>query len=85
VNVSNQAPLADGLNSPTDLDGNSVFEDVSGNERLDFNDIVVLFENLRDAEAPFQDLNENGRIEFDDIVELLRRSEYIIKAGYHAT
>ncbi len=85
VNVSNQGPLADGLNSPTDLDGNSVFEDVSGNERLDFNDIVVLFENLRDAEAPFQDLNENGRIEFDDIVELLRRSEYIIKAGYHAT
>jgi len=64
--------LAEGLNPPTDPDNDGVFEDLNGNGRLDFNDVVVLFENLPDAETPFQDINENGRIDFDDIVELFK-------------
>jgi PKD repeat protein len=72
VSVIEQPPLAEGLAPPTDPDDDGIFEDVNGNGRLDFNDVVVFFENLRDAEAPFQDLNENGRIEFDDIVELFK-------------
>jgi PKD repeat protein len=72
VSVTEQPPLAEGLAPPTDPDDDGIFEDVNGNGRLDFNDVVVFFENLRDAEAPFQDLNENGRIEFDDIVELFQ-------------
>jgi PKD repeat protein len=58
------------LNPPTDPDDDGVFEDVNGNGQLDFDDVVVLFENLSDAEAEFQDVNGNGRIDFDDIVEL---------------
>jgi PKD repeat protein len=72
VTVREQGPLAPGLNPPSDPDNDGVFEDVNGNGRVDFNDVVVLFENLPDAEAPFQDVNGNGRIDFDDIVELFQ-------------
>jgi len=70
VTVREQGPLAPGLNPPTDPDKDGVFEDVNGNGRLDFNDVVILFDNLPDAEVQFQDVNGNGRIDFDDIVEL---------------
>jgi uncharacterized protein (DUF2141 family) len=72
VSVTEQPPLVEGLNPPTNPDNDGVFEDVNGNGRLDFNDVVILFENLPDAETPFQDVNGNGRIDFDDIVELFR-------------
>jgi hypothetical protein len=70
LTIAEQPPLAEGLNPPTDLDNDGVLEDINGNGRLDFNDVVALFENLADAEVQFQDVNENGRIDFDDIVEL---------------
>ncbi len=73
VIVTQQPPLAPNLNAPTDLDGDGVFEDINGNGRLDFNDVVALFENLPNAEVPFQDINGNGRIDFDDIVELFKQ------------
>ena len=72
VTVREQGPLASGLNPPSDPDGDGVFEDVNGNGRVDFSDVVALFENLPDARAPFQDFNDNGRIDFDDIVELFK-------------
>ena len=72
VTVREQGPLAPGLNPPTDSDNDGVFEDLNGNGRVDFNDVVILFENLPDAETPFQDVNNNGRIDFDDIVELFK-------------
>jgi PKD repeat protein len=72
VTVREQGPLAPGLNPPTDPDNDGVFEDVNGNGRVDFSDVVALFENLPDARAPFQDVNGNGRIDFDDIVELFQ-------------
>ena len=73
VILPQQPPLAPNLNAPTDLDGDGVFEDINGNGRLDFNDVVALFENLPNAEVPFQDINGNGRIDFDDIVELFKQ------------
>jgi PKD repeat protein len=72
ISVTEQPPLAENLNPPTDPDNDGVFEDVNGNGRLDFSDVVALFENLPDARAPFQDFNDNGRIDFDDIVELFK-------------
>jgi alkaline phosphatase D len=72
VTVRKQGPLVPGLNPPSDPDNDGVFEDVNGNGRVDFSDVVTLFENLPDAEAPFQDFNGNGRIDFDDIVELFQ-------------
>jgi PKD repeat protein len=72
ISVTEQAPFTENLNPPTDPDNDGVFEDVNGNGRVDFNDVVVLFENLPDAEVPFQDVNGNGRIDFDDIVELFQ-------------
>ncbi|GAB3668269.1 alkaline phosphatase PhoX [Halopiger thermotolerans] len=61
-------------NAPTDPDGDGKFEDVNGNGRFDYDDIVVLFEHLEDDavqlnEAAY-DFNENGRIDYDDVVEL---------------
>jgi len=61
------------LSPPTDPDNDGVFEDINGNGRLDFSDVVALFENLPDARAPFQHFNDNGRIDFDDIVELFKQ------------
>ncbi len=73
ISVTEQAPLAEDLSPPTDPDNDGVFEDINGNGRLDFSDVVALFENLPDARAPFQDFNDNGRIDFDDIVELFKQ------------
>jgi hypothetical protein len=73
ISVTEQAPLAENLSPPTDPDNDGVFEDINGNGRLDFSDVVALFENLPDARAPFQDFNDNGRIDFDDIVELFKQ------------
>ncbi|AEH36537.1 alkaline phosphatase PhoX [Halopiger xanaduensis] len=60
--------------SPTDPDGDGKFEDVNGNGRFDYDDIVVLFEHLEDDSVQLNeaayDFNENGRIDYDDVVEL---------------
>ncbi len=61
-----------------DLDGDGFFEDLNGNHRLDFNDVVVLFQYLADplvqAHWVYFDYNENGRLDFDDVVELFHRT-----------
>ena len=63
------------LTSPAqDLDGDGRAEDTNGNGRLDFADIVTLFEHMASAEvqgnqADF-DFNGNGSFDMDDIVQL---------------
>ena len=61
-------------NPPTDPDGDGLYEDMNGNGRKDFNDVVVFFNNMEwiGANEPVQcfDFNGNGRIDFDDIVIL---------------
>lgn len=62
---------------PTDTDGDGLFEDINGNHRTDFNDVVICYGSL--AWIPAQglvhyfDFNENDRIDFDDVVELYRK------------
>jgi secreted PhoX family phosphatase len=60
--------------APTDLDGDGRYEDVNGNGRLDYDDVVLLFEEfdseaVRLNETAF-DFNENGKLDFDDVVTL---------------
>ncbi len=59
---------------PTDPDDDGVYEDLNGNGQLDFEDVVVFFENresdaIQDYVDSF-DFNDNGRIDFDDITTL---------------
>jgi PKD repeat protein len=60
--------------SPTDPDGDGIYEDLNGNGRLDFADVVLYFNQMtwigaHEPVAAF-DLNGNGRIDFADIVAL---------------
>ena len=59
---------------PTDPDGDFVYEDLNGNGRLDFADVVLYFNQMTwiAANEPIAafDLNGNGRIDFADIVAL---------------
>ncbi|MCI0796647.1 MAG: hypothetical protein J4N99_07505 [Chloroflexi bacterium] len=61
-----------------DLNGDGLAEDINGNGVLDFNDMVLLFQQMGSAE--FQnnyelfDWNSNGAIDFNDVVEMFRRA-----------
>ncbi len=59
---------------PTDPDNDSLYEDINGNGRKDFNDVVIFFENLEwvaaNEPAASFDFNSNGRIDFADVVKL---------------
>jgi secreted PhoX family phosphatase len=65
--------LGDGA-KPTDPDEDGRYEDVNGNGRLDYDDIVLLFEEfdsdaVRLNEAAY-DFNDNGQLDFDDLATL---------------
>ncbi len=66
-------PCAD-CKIPTDPDSDGLYEDINGNGRKDFNDVVIFFENLEWAAAnepvAYFDFNSNGRIDFNDIIRL---------------
>ena len=59
---------------PRDLDGDGLYEDVNGNGRADFADVVLYFNQLSwiAANEPVEgfDCNLNGRIDFADVVWL---------------
>jgi beta propeller repeat protein len=61
-------------NPPTDLDQNGLYEDIHGNEMLDFDDVVAYYDNMDwiEENAPLElfDYNNNGLIDFDDVVKL---------------
>ena len=75
VQVSKVYPVLPGLVKPAqDLDGDGLAEDISGNGRLDFDDVVKLFKNVSsqvvtDNYSDF-DFNDNGFMDMDDIVQL---------------
>jgi PKD repeat protein len=60
--------------APTDPDHDGIYEDLNGNGRLDFADVVLYFNQMTwiAANEPVCafDLNGNGRIDFADIVAL---------------
>ncbi|MDR2855951.1 MAG: hypothetical protein LBV40_07385 [Methanomicrobiales archaeon] len=57
-----------------DLDGDGLYEDLNNNGRLDYADIVVLFENMawlvEDERGLLLDFNRNGKLDYADIVIL---------------
>lgn len=61
---------------PTDLDGDGTYEDLNGNGRGDFDDVVQFFKYIRNPaitdHVSAYDYNENGRIDFVDLVELFK-------------
>ena len=68
-------PYFDCIHSrPKDLDRDGKYEDVNGNGRADFSDIVILFNNLDcvavDDDWRCLDFNNNGRIDFADVTWL---------------
>jgi PKD repeat protein len=67
-------PLPGFSDLPTDPDGDGIYEDLNGNGRLDFADVVLYFNQMEwiAANEPVSafDLNGNERIDFADIVQL---------------
>jgi len=58
----------------SDPDGDGVYEDLNGNEQLDYDDVVTFFQEKDAAavqnNAAAYDFNGNGDIDYDDVVEL---------------
>jgi len=57
-----------------DIDGDGLYEDLNNNGRLDYADIVTLFENMawlvEDARGLAFDFNRNGKLDYADLVIL---------------
>jgi outer membrane protein assembly factor BamB len=68
--------LPDQDNSPLDLDGDGLYEDLTGNGEFTFVDIVVYFHNIEwiaeNLPTEYFDFNGNGRTDYDDIVDMFR-------------
>ena len=68
------APVPGGAGAPTDTDGDGLYDDVNGNGRKDFADVVLYFNQMDwiAANEPVVafDYNGNGRIDFADIAWL---------------
>jgi hypothetical protein len=67
-------PLPGFTNPPTDPDSDGLYEDLNANNRKDFNDVVIMFNQMQwiAANEPVNafDFNGNVRIDFNDIVKL---------------
>jgi len=67
------------LEAPTDPDGDGLYEDVNGNNRMDYDDIVELYEHMDDEPAKSNveafDFNGSGELDYDDIVKLFEEFE----------
>ena len=40
-------PFSGQTNEPTDPDGDNLYEDINGNGRLDYDDVVIYYENMQ--------------------------------------
>lgn len=69
-------PLPGSSKSPTDPDNDGLYEDINGNGRKDFNDVVKFFNYIewmeKNEPANCFDFNGNGRIDFNDIIILFK-------------
>ena len=69
-------PFPGYTNLPTDTNGDYLMEDINGNGRLDYDDVVVYYQNMDWISAQYDvgispyDYNHNGRIDYDDLVLL---------------
>jgi len=73
VTVITGPPPINGV-QPKDLDGDGLFEDVNGDGKFNFGDIVTLFLNFERSEirdyCQFYDFNGDGQVNFGDVIEL---------------
>ncbi len=62
---------------PGDTDSDGLYEDLNGNGRDDFDDIILFFNNLEwiadNEPVSLFDYNRNGRIDFNDLLMLFDR------------
>lgn len=67
-------PTLPGQSEPVgDLNGDGLAEDLNGNGRRDFDDVVLLFSNLELITHPkFFDFDDNGVLSFNDVVVLFQ-------------
>jgi PKD repeat protein len=69
-------PFPGYTNLPTDTNGDYLMEDINGNGRLDYDDVVTYYQNMDWISAQYDvgvapyDYNHNGRIDYDDVVLL---------------
>ncbi|WP_373838292.1 S8 family serine peptidase [Methanospirillum sp.] len=64
-----------GMNKPPkDLNGDGKFEDLNGNGRADYSDVVMFFKHMdwisKNEPVEAFDFSENGRIDFTDVIKL---------------
>jgi alkaline phosphatase D len=73
VVVVGPSPVGDG-SAPRDPDNDGLFEDLNGNGRMDYDDVVVLFNEFESESVTLNkdayDFNENGQMDYDDVVSL---------------
>ncbi|AKB33736.1 cell surface protein [Methanosarcina siciliae HI350] len=74
IEVTLLSPLHDQEYAPKDLDGDGLYEDLTGNGEFSFVDIVAYFHNMdwieENMPVEYFDFNGNGRIDFDDVVDM---------------
>ena len=62
--------------APSDPDADGLYEDVNGNGRLDYDDVVTLFDEFESDSVQLNgsayDFNRNGTLDYDDIVTLAK-------------
>ena len=67
-------PVPGASAGPTDTNGDGLYDDVNGNDRPDFADVVLYFNQMTwiSGNQPISafDYNGNGRIDFADVVWL---------------
>lgn len=59
---------------PRDLAGTGLYEDINGNNRLDYNDLIIFFQHLTWAKTAQPtscfDFNGNGWLDYNDVITL---------------
>ncbi|AAM05160.1 DUF3344 domain-containing protein [Methanosarcina acetivorans] len=74
IEVTLLSPLPGQEYAPRDLDGDGLYEDLTGNGEFSFVDIVAYFHNMdwieENMPVEYFDFNGNGRIDFDDVVDM---------------
>ncbi|WP_052727836.1 PKD domain-containing protein [Methanosarcina vacuolata] len=74
INVFENKPFPGYTNPPIDSDHDNLCEDINGNGKVDFDDIVAYYANMNwigeNAPVTLFDYNNNNIIDFDDVVKL---------------
>ncbi|WP_226012383.1 cellulase family glycosylhydrolase [Halomicrobium salinisoli] len=63
--------------TPTDPDGDGLYEDLNGNGEVDYADVVSYFTNMEEPamtdNAEYYDYNDNGEVDYADLVDLFQQ------------